>query len=369
MRHGAMPVHLLLLGPPSAGKSYTLGVVLALLPPEAYHAIDAGSPRVLIYDDAELVHRVVVFSEADSLPSGEDNPAASALRSLLQDHSLHYKVTERDPESGHFCVHEVEKLGPTTLVTTSTKRLPAQLDTRVFTLEVPDDQRQIGHALRAQAALELSGGGKEPPAALVAFQSYLQTQAPWEVVVPFVERLAECLAAQPGETRVVRDFARLLSLVKACAVVRHAHRERDSRGRLVAELEDYETVRSLVAEMYAASTSGAGEKLRAVVGAVGEHLVAGHSHASVTAIAKLLTIPKKSAARRVAGALKAGWLVNGEARKGYPFQLSLGEPLPAESGLPPLEALGCVTVSAPSGVSTGEVFARAALAEAWDGDL
>ncbi|HZL06633.1 MAG TPA: hypothetical protein VFE45_14670 [Coriobacteriia bacterium] len=371
MRLGTMPVHLLLLGPSSAGKSYTLRVVLKLMPGEAYHSIDAGSPRVLIYDDAELAHRVVVFSEDDSLPSGEDNPAASALRSLLQDHSLHYKVTVRDTESGHFRVHEVEKLGPTTLVTTSTRRLPAQLDTRVFTLEVPDDQKQIAHALRAQAELELSGGGEEPPAELVAFQSYLQALAPWDVVVPFVGRLAELIAAQPIETRVVRDFARLLSLIKACAVVRHAHREHDGDGRLVAELEDYDTVRSLVAEMYKASTSGAGEKVRTAVEAVAAHLAEGKPHASVTAVGKRLGIPKKSASRRVATAVKGGWLVNAETRKGYPFQLSTGEPLPAEGGLPSVEELGCVTVSAPSGGNgEGESSAQLALAGvAWDGDL
>ena len=65
MRDGAMPVHLLLLGPAGAGKSYTLRVVLDHLPPEAVHVIDAGSPRVLIYDQAELAHRLVVFGEAD----------------------------------------------------------------------------------------------------------------------------------------------------------------------------------------------------------------------------------------------------------------------------------------------------------------
>jgi hypothetical protein len=96
MRTGSMPVHLLLHGSPSAGKSYTLNVVLQLLPVEAFHFIDAGSPRVLIYDAAPLQHRVVVFSEADSLPAGEDNPAASAIRNLLQDHRLHYKTTIKD---------------------------------------------------------------------------------------------------------------------------------------------------------------------------------------------------------------------------------------------------------------------------------
>ena len=76
MRRGSMPVHLMLIGPPSAGKSFTLQMVLALLPPEAYHVID-GSPRVMIYDDADLEHRVVVFGEADSLPAGRaSNPAA-----------------------------------------------------------------------------------------------------------------------------------------------------------------------------------------------------------------------------------------------------------------------------------------------------
>jgi hypothetical protein len=48
MRQGTMPVHLLLLGPPSTGKSYTLKVILGLLPEEAKHEIDASSP-VLSY--------------------------------------------------------------------------------------------------------------------------------------------------------------------------------------------------------------------------------------------------------------------------------------------------------------------------------
>lgn len=371
MRRGTMPVHLLILGPPSAGKSYTLSVVLALMPGEAYHVIDAGSPRVMIYDDAELAHRAVVFSEADSLPAGEDNPAASAIRNLLQDHRLHYAVTVRSPDTGDFIVHEVEKPGPTTLVTTSTRRLGPQLDTRVFTLEVPDDQRQIGHALRAQAALELAGGAAEPPAELLAFQSYLQATAPWEVVVPFADRLAEHLAGQPGEARVVRDYARLLSLIKTCAVVRHVHRRCDTDGRLVAELADYETVYGLVGEIYKTSASGAGEKVRVVVEAVAACLADGHPHASVTAVAKRLDIPKKSAARRVTAALKGGWLVNGEARKGYPFQLMIGEALPSEGGLPTPEQLGCVTVSAPTeGNSDGVFSEQLALAGTpWDAEL
>ena len=183
MRRGAMPVHLLLVGPPSAGKS-TLQTCLNLLPEEAYHTIDAGSPRVLIYDGADLVHRAVIFGEADSLPAGEDNPAASAVRNLLQDHELHYSVAVRDTEGGRFVTQEVHKPGPSVLITTAVRRLGAQLDSRLFILDVPDDQKQIASALRAQAALEADPVASETPEALIAFQGYLQELAPWEVVVP-----------------------------------------------------------------------------------------------------------------------------------------------------------------------------------------
>jgi hypothetical protein len=68
IRKGGMPVHLMLLGPASAGKSYTVGTVMRLLPDSSYIVIDAGSPRTLIYGDHDLRHKSVVFGEADSLP-------------------------------------------------------------------------------------------------------------------------------------------------------------------------------------------------------------------------------------------------------------------------------------------------------------
>ncbi len=358
MRPGSMPVHLLILGPAGAGKSYALHVVLIHMPPAAVHTIDAGSPRTLIYDDAELEHRVAVFGESDSLPAGEDNPAASAIRNMLQDHHLHYAVTVCDSETGKYTVREVSKPGPTTLVTTSTRRLGAQLDTRVFTLEVPDDHAQMGHALRTQALLELAGGTPAPDAALLAFQEYLQALAPWDVVVPFADEIAEHLASQPVETRVARDFARLLSLVKAVTVLRHAHRQRDVAGRLIASREDYAEVFQLVAELYKASNSGAGRKVREVVRAVAEHIAKGHACASQTDIQRALKLSKASVSRRVAGARHGGWLVDDETRKGHPAKLRIGEPLPSEHGLPTPAQLGCSSVSGSTDGRCGRLSAR-----------
>ena len=102
---------------------------------------------MLIYDDADLRHRVVVFGEADSLPAGEDNPAASAIRNLLQEHQLKYKVTVRAPKTGDYQVRELVRPGPTVLFTTAVRRLGPQMDTRVFTLDVPDGLDQVQQAL------------------------------------------------------------------------------------------------------------------------------------------------------------------------------------------------------------------------------
>lgn len=279
-RRGAMPGHTLFIGPSSGGKNAAMAAALRLLPDEAAHWIDAGSPRVLIYDDAALEHRVVVFSEADSLPAGEDNPAASAIRNLLQDGHLHYQVTVRDPQTGKFTVHKVDKPGPTVLMTTSTRPLGHQLMTRLFKVEIPDEPAQLRAALAAQAALEL----REPPPpdeALVAFQRYLGALAPIDVVVPFADALQVCLGNQPAGPRILRDFPRVLSLIKAAAVLRIVHRQQDANGRLVAVVNGYRVVYRLVADTYEAST-GASKRIRDAVTAVGELAAAKGPDATVT---------------------------------------------------------------------------------------
>src|SRR5206468_4137913 len=147
-----------------------------------------------------------------------------------------YDVTIKD-ESGKFVVQKVRKPGPTALLTTAVRRLGDQLDTRVFTLEAPEDASRTQAALRKRAQLELHPPAA-PDAALVAFQDYLQALAPLDVVVPFVETLAEKIGQSMTEPRIVRDVEKLLALIKSVTVLRHAHRQRDADGRLIAESAD-----------------------------------------------------------------------------------------------------------------------------------
>jgi hypothetical protein len=338
MREGAMPVHLLLAGLTSAGKSFTLRTTLWLLPAEAYHIIDAGSAAVLIYDDADLQHRVLVFGEADSLPAGEDNPAASAVRNLLQDHCLHYQVTIKDKETGDYTVRRIEKPGPTVLITTSTKPLGDQLNSRFFTLECSDTAEQIAAALGAQANLELDCDARATNDQMVAFQSYLQLKAPWRVYVPFARELATAMGKMQAAPRILRDYARLMSLIKTVAILRHHNRRTDDSGRTVAQLEDYEIIRSLIGEMYVESTTGAAANIRQLVEAV-EQLEATRSDSEIitnTILSKHLGIGIKQVTRRAKKAMRQGWLANKEQRKSYPANYAIGEPMPPTDGLPVL---------------------------------
>ena len=72
-----------------------------------------------------------------------------------------------------------------------------------------------------------------PEASLIAFQAYLQACAPWEVVVPFADLLADVIARQASAPRILRDFSRLLALIKSAAVLRHRRRRAAPASELV----------------------------------------------------------------------------------------------------------------------------------------
>ena len=65
---------------------------------------------------------------------------------------------------------------------------------------------------------------------------------------------------------------------------------------------------------------------------------------TVTKLATYLDTSKMAASRRAKKAIKEGWLVNHEFRKGYPADYIPGEPIPQTDGLPTLEDL-CNTIT------------------------
>ena len=135
-------------------------------------------------------------------------------------------------------------------------------------------------------------------------------------------------------TRMNRDYARLISLIKSVTVLRHHNRQQDEKGRYVAEIDDYALVYDLVAKMFETSVTKVSDKMRAIIEAVATLKADGVSPVSVTRVAGSLGIQKQAVSATINTALKEKWLINNDPRKGRSFDLEVGEALPQSLGLP-----------------------------------
>jgi hypothetical protein len=341
---GSMPCHNQTNGESGSGKTYGNDVVALMHPPEAYVKKVAASTRDLLHDEQTLRHRVLYYGQANSIPGAdgmkpteENSPVAAFFLSLLQDGEAAYSYPIKNPITGRFVSQERRREGPTVLVTTTVDRIAhREMDSRLFGLQWPDDREQLREALKAQADLHLGGPAPEPRPEFLSFQKYLQARAPFDVVFPFVHAFNDLIERLRKEIdpRILRDAARIRSLVCSIALLRHARRKIDDHGRIIAEIADYESACKLIDETGMYRNIGVPSRLRQIVEAVGVH-----PHVTQTMLSRLFKVSRPAISRQVRKALKEGWLINAEPRPGYAASLKVGEPLPEISGLPTSDQL------------------------------
>ncbi|MFO1320316.1 MAG: PriCT-2 domain-containing protein [Burkholderiales bacterium] len=330
------PVSVALKGPSSGGKSFTVETVLRFFPPEAVHCVSAISERALPYMEADLRHRFLVVFEAAGI---QGDFASYLIRSLLSEGRLVYEVVEKTAQG--LRPKRIEKAGPTgLLVTTTAVRLHAENETRLLSLQVTDTREQTRAVLRAIAKdtsrpLDLS--------AWIALQQWLAL-AEHRVVIPYAEPLAD--QVPPIAVRLRRDFGQLLALIRTHALLHQATRDRDDDGRIIATLEDYAVVRDLVVDAIEEGVDASvSESVRETVQAVSRLISPDHPEVGLPEIARALKLDRSAASRRIATAVRQGYLHNREDRKGRPARLCLGDALPeATSVLPTVEVLHCCSV-------------------------
>lgn len=336
------PCSIAVKGPSSGGKSFLVGQVLALFPPLAYHALSAMSDRALAYDTEPLSHRMLVIYEAAGLQS---DMASYLMRSLLSEGHISYTTVEVTKTG--LKPRRIERAGPTGLITTTTAvSLHPENETRLLSLTVTDTPAQTRAVMRAHV------GGPRPERDRRDWHE-LQTwlaDAPIEVSVPYDDALAD--AIPPFSIRVRRDFPALLTLIRAHALLHQCSRERDEWGAVIATIDDYAAVRSLVWDLMAdAAERSVSHETRATIAAVArlaerEVLMDGVSQ---TQVAKDLGIDKSTAMRRTRTAIARGFLRNLETGRGRPARLVPGDPVPDDASfLPSVEELerlhGCTLI-------------------------
>jgi hypothetical protein len=336
------PVSIAVKGVSAGGKSFTCESVLKFFPESAYFARSALSDKALYFTDENLKHRFIVLWEAVGMgpdqgtSNGEVNHLAYAVRTLLSENRLSYELPIKTEDGIKSQV--IEKEGPTGLITTTTAtRLHPENETRLLSLGIVDTPEQTQAVMRALATGRIDDTDYAP---WRAFQEWLAA-GERRVVVPFAVVLAEMIP--PLAVRLRRDFSALLSLIRAHALLHRQTRARDDQGWIVAAVADYAAVYNLVKKLFGEGIEATvPATVRETVEAVKRCLGNGGGDVSLTALAKALRLDKNSVHHRVGKAIKAGYLLNNQERRGKPAQIVLGEPLPEEQDLLPApEALEC----------------------------
>jgi hypothetical protein len=348
-------VSLAVKGPSAGGKSFLVETVLGYFPSSAYYALSAMSEHALAYDREPLQHRMLVIYEAAGM-AGEMQ--SYLIRSLLSEGKVRYVTVEKTKTGLNSRL--IEREGPTGLIVTTTAvRLHPENETRLLSLTVNDSPAQTRAVLLAHANGSGRGGNVEPWHDL---QDWL-AGGPTAVEVPYARTLAE--AIPPVAVRLRRDFATVLSLIRAHALLHRATRELVD-GVVIATMADYAAVRDLVADLVSdAAEQTVSDSMRATVEKVAELTLAG-GETTVVRLAARLGIDKSSASRRVRTATERGYLKNLEDRRGRPSRLTLGDPLPAEVTILPtvenLERLHGCSGDGGDGLPIEEDYPRSA----WD---
>ena len=305
--------------------------MLKFFAPENYYALSAMSERALAYTKESLEHRFLVLYEAEGM-KGEI--ASYLIRSLLSEGCIKYDTVIK--KGGDLGPKSILIPGPTGLLTTTTGSLHPENETRLLSIPVNDTPEQTRRILRAMAEDRAPVEMDYTP-----WHSYQQWLAlgPRVVTIPYSGELAEQVFA--GAIRLRRDFRKVLTLIRAHALIHQETRERGEDGLILANLDDYAAVRGLVADLVAqAAEKGVSAAVRETVLAVARLQPRYGEGVAQSALAEALNLDKGTVSRRVKAAIADGYLYDEEIKEGRPSRLRVGDPLPEDQPvLPTVEAL------------------------------
>lgn len=245
------PLHAIIQGDSSTGKTFVVEQVARLFPPEALVVATHLSPKALYRMDS-VSHRWLVLGERSRSDGDEQEDATKALRELQSSGRL----TSRIVEEGKLVSRMVE--GPIASTETTTKQDIFDEDANRCLLLSTDESPTQTRRILAAAARRASGMTVSDDSRLIArhhaMQRVLAEGTPHDVIVPFAGRLADAIPDDRAEAR--RAFPMLLSVIRASAVLHRFQRE-TSEGLIVATIADYALARRLVGATISTSTSGA----------------------------------------------------------------------------------------------------------------
>ena len=249
----AEPLHAFVLGDSSSGKSFVVGRVAWLVPPEELKKKTALSPKALYRWPDDLRHKFLVLGERSRQEGPEIEDATKALREFRSEGSISIGTIV----DGRYAEFTVE--GPVASVETTTKEDLFDEDAnRCLLFGSNEGAEQSDRVTLVQA--EAKAGIRPRPSDRLrrrhwAIQRRLASMKEREVVIPFALALQRAMPKERVQVR--RAFPMLLGVIEASALLHAFQRRRDESGRIIADRTDYALARRLVGPVLAASIGGA----------------------------------------------------------------------------------------------------------------
>ena len=246
------PISITVKGDSSAGKSFTLGKAMALMPKSAYIDLTDATPQSFYYGKPDLFkHRIIVIFERNGAERTD-----YTMRSLQSEGKLSINVTVKNPETGAFEAKKIVREGPAGFITTTTSsQINPENETRNLSI-FPDQTIVQTQRIYGAANDRYLGKQKLSENEIRPFQAAQTLLVGYPVLIPFVSGIHEHFPHDILRTR--RDYPRFLSIIEVSALLHQEQRQKVEQGGvtyLKATLADYEiarflTEKSLVRSMY-----------------------------------------------------------------------------------------------------------------------
>ena len=247
-RHGALC--LLRRGAPAGGKNFLVFKTLRLIPDDAVVHMSSGSPLSLVYygdgDEDAFKHKVIYIPEAAILAerNGVESPLTFMLRTLISEGRLDHHVVMTQASGPPVSTH-VKRNGPVVvIITTARDNVEDELLTRLVMSDADETGKQTQAVLAGILARDFRRVDEEEIRPWLNFQRWLETDAPYDVVIPYRPAILRAFNELWDEIRTVplrirRDVNALILAIQTSAILHKAQRERDAAGRIIATLDDY----------------------------------------------------------------------------------------------------------------------------------
>ncbi len=258
MRLTGSSAHIIVMGKSGTGKTHLVNTVCSLQPPEFLVRMTAMSPKALVRRSKEsLKNRVVQLGERVRDDGDGDGNVTSMIRQFISDNEYVYEVvTTRDGSAARDRFHIV---GPTSFVETTTSRnIFAEDESRMLKVTLPSSvqlSESICGFLLDCAAGQPNTQQSAERLRRVAWTVFRQLK-PRKVVIPReasgdeIKQVVDMRAPDAP-----RAFEKILSMVKAHALLHQFRRETDSQGCLVATKEDVLAVVPIVTALQQLETA------------------------------------------------------------------------------------------------------------------